>query len=280
MLTDLSRCSAERRLSQISADRCRSLKFCSYPCDSLFDHKLARLLPGFKPGLAIAGNCRVDHHSTLEASPQFGVWGAVPFWEIVVRRSTGFEKPSRARSGPTSRWLSGVRMWVLIAVGVVAVAGGAWTLWPSNTAKAPAPQARQYSNFSACLLTDDVGVGSRQARPVWAGMQQASAQTSARVSFLEAVGPTDADNISSYLNTLLQRRCNVVLAAGAPQVAAVVAAASSAPGTHFIVVGAPSAGPNVASLAAGGDDAVAGAVARLIDDAVGGRFKGWASGAS
>ena len=111
-------------------------------------------------------------------------------------------------------------------------------------------------------------------------MQRASAQTSAKVSFLEAIGPADADNISSYLNTLLQRRCDVVLAAGAPQVAAVVAEASSAPGTHFIVVGAPSPGANVASLTVGGDDAVKVAVARLIDDAVGGRFSGWASGAS
>jgi hypothetical protein len=111
-------------------------------------------------------------------------------------------------------------------------------------------------------------------------MQQASAQTSARVSFLEAIGPADADNISTYLNTLLQRRCNVVLAAGAPQVAAVLAGASSARATHFIVVGVPSPGANVASLPAGGDEAVTGAVARLIDDAVGGRFSGWASGAS
>jgi len=111
-------------------------------------------------------------------------------------------------------------------------------------------------------------------------MQQASAQTSARVSFLEAIGSSDADNISTYLNTLLQRRCNVVLAAGAPQVAAVVAAASSAPATHFIVVGVPSSGGNVASLVAGGDEAVTGAVARLIGDAVGGRFSGWAAGAS
>lgn len=239
------------------------------------------MLPEFKPGLATAGRCRVDQHLTLEASPPFGAWGAVPFWEIVVRRSTGFKKPSRARSGVTSGRFSGTRMRVLIPAGVVAIiAGVTWMLWPSNEVKAPAPRARQYSDFSACLLTDEAGVGSQQARPVWAGMQRASAQTSAKVSFLEAIGPADADNISSYLNTLLQRRCDVVLAAGAPQVAAVVAEASSAPGTHFIVVGAPSPGANVASLTVGGDDAVKVAVARLIDDAVGGRFSGWASGAS
>ena len=198
-----------------------------------------------------------------------------------MRRSPGFKKPSRARSAPAGRAVSGIRLRVLIAVGaVIAVGGGALALWPSQEAKAPAPRARQYSDFSACLLTDEAGVGSRQARPVWAGMQRASAQTSARVSFLEAVGSADADNVSSYLNTLLQRRCDVVLAAGSPQVAAVSAAAPSAPGTHFIVVGGTSVRANVAPLSAGGDDAVTASVARLIEDAVAGRFSGWASGAS
>jgi len=46
------------------------------------------------------------------------------------------------------------------------------------------------------------------------------------------------------------------------------------------VVGGTSVRANVAPLSAGGDDAVTASVARLIEDAVAGRFSGWASGAS
>src|SRR5579864_5913718 len=97
----------------------------------------------------------------------------------------------------------------------------------------PTPQARQYLDVSACLLTGPRGVtpGSPGA-PVWASMEAASLRSHVMVSYLPDIAPAKPQVL---LNSLLQRRCGVIITTGAPP-AVVVATAWANPSQRFVVV--------------------------------------------
>jgi basic membrane lipoprotein Med (substrate-binding protein (PBP1-ABC) superfamily) len=144
-----------------------------------------------------------------------------------------------------------------IATGaLVAVAGciaAAVALSGSSPTAAPV-RARQYTTHQACLLTGPGGVSSGTAATVWAGMQDASLATHAKVSYLAAYGPATASNAVAYANTLLQRDCDLLLGADtAPdQVLAQVAQAS--PHTRFLLVAGNTPGrANVRTLPGSSD---------------------------
>jgi basic membrane lipoprotein Med (substrate-binding protein (PBP1-ABC) superfamily) len=149
--------------------------------------------------------------------------------------------PAEVGSGSRVPAWSARRRW-LAASGLVAAAVlgmAVWALWPSS---GPAPRARTYLAFTACLLTDDRGVAGAAGEPVWAGMQDASLATGVKVQYLPAVGATGAGEVSPYLASLVQRHCDLVVAVGAGPVAAVASDARSYPHTRFVAVGkAPSA---------------------------------------
>jgi basic membrane lipoprotein Med (substrate-binding protein (PBP1-ABC) superfamily) len=119
------------------------------------------------------------------------------------------------------------------AVAVLAVAGVVtWSVWPRP---AP-PRARQYLSVSACLLTDRSGiVAGSPAAPVWSAMESASLATHVMVSYLSATGPAD---LAPMLNTLVQRKCGVIVATGAAS-SAVIAAGKANPRQRFLLVAAP-----------------------------------------
>jgi basic membrane lipoprotein Med (substrate-binding protein (PBP1-ABC) superfamily) len=120
---------------------------------------------------------------------------------------------------------------VLVNVGVVG-----WLVWP----RPEPPRARPYLAFTACLLTDEEGI-TGAAAPVWAGMQEASLATRAKVQYLAVDGPSTVENVTPFLASLVQRRCDVVVAVGPAEVAAAQAAAGRASTTKFVLVsGAPS----------------------------------------
>ena len=97
----------------------------------------------------------------------------------------------------------------------------------------PVPQPRQYLNVSACLLTDPDGVVAGTAgAPVWAAMESASVATHVMVSYLPDTGASD---VTPMLNTLVQRRCGVIITAGATA-GAVIAVAKANPHQHFLMV--------------------------------------------
>src|ERR1700761_9200785 len=95
-------------------------------------------------------------------------------------RSTG-----RVTVGWMRRW-----WWAGVAAVVVVAGLVPWLVWPST----PAPRARVYKAFTACLLTDSRGIAGPQAAPVWAGMQKASLATHVKVEYLAVVGPDTVDN--------------------------------------------------------------------------------------
>lgn len=150
------------------------------------------------------------------------------------------------------------------AAAIVAVAG--LLVW-LGLSGGPAPRARQYLAFTACLLTDSRGVGSAQAARVWQGMEDASLATRAKVEYVPVMSGDSAGAAAPYLASLLQRHCGVVVATGAAQVAAVSAAAPEHPSVEFVAVGGIAAGPRVTTVRAAAGQ-VRAEVASLITAAV------------
>ena len=107
-----------------------------------------------------------------------------------------------------------------------------------------APQARQYLNVSACLLTDPSGVvPGTPAAPVWTAMQSASLATRVMVSYLPDTGPSD---VSPMLSTLAQRKCGLIITTAAAA-GRVVSAARAYPNQQFLIItadGATAVPPN------------------------------------
>lgn len=140
---------------------------------------------------------------------------------------------------------------VVAAAAVVAVSAAviaAWVLWPgsgSGSASAAVPQARQYLNTSACLLTGASGVspGTVGAR-AWDAMESASVASRVMVSHLPSAEPAD---VPVLLNTLVERECGVIVVTGASQ-NQVTSAARANPGRRFILVAGGTATGSVAVL--------------------------------
>jgi hypothetical protein len=129
---------------------------------------------------------------------------------------------------------------VAVAAAVLFVVG--WTLWPSPATVA-APTTRQYLDASACLLTGPDGVtpGTPGAR-VWQAIESASLASRVMVSYLPVARPADA---GAMLNTLVQRRCGVIVVMGASRVE-VASTAQADPGHRFILITSSAvAGPAV-----------------------------------
>lgn len=191
------------------------------------------------------------------------------------RRGSTVTRPATRPARATASWATvPARLWKAAAglrgrrlaaafVGTVAVVGIAvWTLWPSG----PAPRSRQYLDFKVCLLTDAHGIAGKEAASVWSGMEKASLKTRARVQYLPAFGPNTVANTQPYLQSLIERRCDVILAVGDAPVSAVVAEAARHPTTRFVVAG-PGNGRNVTSVNAQGLDltsTIADTVARAV----------------
>lgn len=135
------------------------------------------------------------------------------------------------------------RGWVIAAAGVVVAGGVAVAIWwPSGHDDGlPPARARVYADFSACLLTGAQGLAAPGAGPVWAGLQDASGDTGVKVSYLAAEGPATEANYLPYVNSLVQRRCDVVVTAGEPGTTVAAAQAPAHPAIRFVTVG-PAAG--------------------------------------
>ncbi|MGW3247612.1 BMP family ABC transporter substrate-binding protein [Streptomyces sp. NPDC001070] len=161
------------------------------------------------------------------------------------------------------------RPWMAVCAGVGAalLVGAVVWWWPSGE-REEMPTARAYRDVDACLLTDGRGVvpGS-QAAPVWAGMQDASARTRVRVSFLQVMGPDTEGNAVPYVNSLVEQQCSVVVGVGGAEVKAVRAVARKPrAAVRFVVVGDGPAGTGVALVPAGGAEQVREAVSRTLTE--------------
>ena len=92
------------------------------------------------------------------------------------------------------------------------------------------------------------GLADPVAAQVWAGMEDASRATTARVSYLAVTGPATEAEAAPFVGSLLVRGCRVIVASGAARQAAVLADAGRYPDTRFVVT-SPAVGPaNVTAL--------------------------------
>jgi basic membrane lipoprotein Med (substrate-binding protein (PBP1-ABC) superfamily) len=162
------------------------------------------------------------------------------------------KQPWWRREAVSARWRSAGRRARLITVtGAAVVVAAAVALVAVIGSSAPPPRARQYLAFTACLLTGSQGLSAAGAGPAWAGLQQASLATRAKVQYLPVMTGTTAAAAAPYLASLTTRHCSVIVAVGAPQVAAVAAAARRYPSVRFAVVGGGAAGRNVTAITGG-----------------------------
>lgn len=160
----------------------------------------------------------------------------------------------------------GVLAWVVAAVALAGCVTGVLIAVMSGSGAASPARARQYLSFTACLLTDSRGLAGPSAAQVWAGMQDASLATDAKVEYLPVYGTTAAA-AQPYVASLVQRRCGMVLAVGAAPVSAVAADAGRYPAVRFVAIGATSGSRNVTTVDPANGQVRAG-VARLIRAAV------------
>lgn len=147
-------------------------------------------------------------------------------------------------------------------------------LWPSpRSVYDPPARARQYIAFSACLLTGPAGLADPSARAVWSGMQEASATTAAKVTYLAAVGASETvGSVTPFANSLVQQHCGLVLAVGAVEVQTAQAVAAATADINFVLVGGGAVGRNVAVVPAGDAAGVSSRVASVVKAAVAGGF--------
>ncbi|WP_455351353.1 BMP family ABC transporter substrate-binding protein [Streptomyces sp. SYSU K217416] len=166
-----------------------------------------------------------------------------PGWLAVAReRLVRVASLLRGRRKP---WLFGGAGVALVALGAV------WLFAGEGESGPPDPRARQYADFDACLLTGQAGIAGLDAVPVWEGMQDASAETHARVNYVPVMGEQSVENARPHLNSLLQRQCDIVLAVGKAQVGVVQAEAGRYPKVRFVVVDGDAAAANVTAAASG-----------------------------
>lgn len=111
-------------------------------------------------------------------------------------------------------------------------------------------------------------------------MQAGSDSSHAKVSYLAVVGPATVSNTVPYLNTLIARHCDLVLAAGEAQVQAALAQAPNSPQTHFVIIADGPGSANVATVAATTSGTVNPAVRDLLVKAADGHFAGGPAAAS
>jgi basic membrane lipoprotein Med (substrate-binding protein (PBP1-ABC) superfamily) len=157
------------------------------------------------------------------------------------------------------------RRWWVAGLAVVIVAAVVWVLLAARVEEPP--RARQYLEFTACLLTDDHGIAGTVAAPVWAGMQDASLATRAKVQYVAVAGPQTRENAITFLNSLAVGGCDLIFAAGEVPVAAVGVGAAAFPKGRFYAVGGGSSAGNVTRI----DGDARSAVRELITAAVNGQ---------
>lgn len=208
---------------------------------SLESALVERALPGYARS-ATAGEAGSRPHDEGEPLPSTRHGETLPEQATRLLKALRHSKPAKATIRQWRRTTSRQRI-TATAITACAIAGlVAWNMLSSQTS---APRARQYLEFKACLLTDAHGITGQQAAPVWAAMEDASLKTHARVQYLPTFGPATVPNTLPYLASLVQRRCDIIIAAGEIPVATVSQGANRFPKTKFLAVGGQATEPNV-----------------------------------
>jgi basic membrane lipoprotein Med (substrate-binding protein (PBP1-ABC) superfamily) len=153
--------------------------------------------------------------------------------------------------------------WITIGAVLLVLIGIAILAWPRGR-DLPPTRAREYRDVDVCLLTGPAGITDPQTAAVWAGLQEASAATRARVSYLAVVGPETQANALPFAQSLIQKDCTVVVAAGSVQAGAAAALARDHRNTRFVLIGGTGAGDNVVIVPAAAAEQLRQQVSRAV----------------
>jgi hypothetical protein len=161
--------------------------------------------------------------------------------------------------------------WVVAVMAGCAVGLGVAGCSSSGSHTIVDTRVRSYTNYRACLLTGAQGIYGAAA-PAWAGMQSASLATHAQVSYLAVGGPGTKGNALAYVGTEVVQQCDLIIADGAAEQAAVLASSGRFKSTRFAIV-AVTAGPlagatsNVTVIAGNAAEVKSGVAALVRNDA-------------
>jgi basic membrane lipoprotein Med (substrate-binding protein (PBP1-ABC) superfamily) len=155
-------------------------------------------------------------------------------------------------------WIAGGAALLVAAVIVVVV-----VMWPRGR-QLPPTRAREYRAVDACLLTGPAGIADAQAAAAWAGMQDASLATLGRVSYLPVVGPETLANTLPFAQSLIQRRCAVIVGTGPVEVSALEQLAPKHTDVQFILIGGTGSGANLSVVPSGAKEQLQPQVADVV----------------
>jgi basic membrane lipoprotein Med (substrate-binding protein (PBP1-ABC) superfamily) len=137
-----------------------------------------------------------------------------------------------------------LKVWITAGGVLLLIAVVVFIAWHRGR-QLPPTRAREYRDVDACLLTGPAGIADQQTAAVWAGLQDASAATEVRVSYLAVVGPETQANTLPFVQSLVQRNCSVIVATGPVEVAAAAGVARKHAEIHFVLIGGTAPSPNV-----------------------------------
>lgn len=147
------------------------------------------------------------------------------------------------------RWVLLGLCTAVVGVGVGLAVSVAPLPWSGGGRSLPPPRARVYESVDACLLTGPRGLADPTAAQVWAGMEDASRATTARVSYVAVTGPATVAQAEPFAGSLLVSGCKVIVASGAAERSAALTEAPRFSSVKFVVTGAAAGSPpNVSAL--------------------------------
>jgi basic membrane lipoprotein Med (substrate-binding protein (PBP1-ABC) superfamily) len=94
-------------------------------------------------------------------------------------------------------------------------------------------------------------------------MEAASVRTRTKVSYLGVAGDDSIANAVPYVNTLVQRRCGLIIAVGSSEAGAIQQRAAAFPAVRFAVVGSGS-GQNLTAISSGSPETLTAAADQLV----------------
>ncbi|GHF41515.1 hypothetical protein GCM10010359_50210 [Streptomyces morookaense] len=128
------------------------------------------------------------------------------------------------------------RAWIAVLICAAVIAG--LVIWIAGSGDdTPRIKANNISrNFRACLLTDTSDAAA--TAPLWSGMQDAARTTPVNAQRIVAPTTTTPDLVP-YVNSLVSRKCGLIIAAGINLHDAVATAAQHNPHQQFLYTGNP-----------------------------------------
>jgi basic membrane protein A len=128
--------------------------------------------------------------------------------------------------------------------GLAVVVAGCGSKPKSESSSSPSGGASAgAASFSACMVTDTGGIDDRSFNAsAWAGMQGAQKSTGAKVSYVQS---TSENDYVPNINSLIAKKCNLIVTVGGLMATATSSAAKSNPNQQFGIVDSASVGSKI-----------------------------------